>query len=184
MKVPVGISNKHVHLTEEDYKILFGKNELTKKADLKQPHNYAACEMVNVKTEKSELKNLRILGPFRSYSQVELAATDARILGINPPTRMSGDIENSALIEIVGPCGSVKSECAIVAQRHIHITQAEKDEKKLPDVVSVIVPGEKGGIIGDVHLKVSDEAYFEMHLDTDEANAFRLSNNQELEIKF
>lgn len=184
MKVPVGVSNRHVHLTKEDFIKLFGKEEMSIKANLKQPKNYACEEVLIVKTDKSELKNVRILGPFRSYTQIELAGTDARILGINPPVRESGDIENSEFVTLIGPCGEIKTNGAIVPQRHIHITSEEKEKLGLPDVVSLVVEGEKGGVIGDVHIKEAVEAFFEVHLDTDEANAFRLKPNQELEIKF
>ena len=182
MKVPVGISNRHVHLKEEDFKILFGDNEMTIKSYLKQPNNFACEEVVTLKTNKAEIRNVRILGPYRSYTQIELSATDARILGLNPPVRESGDIDNSEILTIIGPKGSIDTNGCIIAQRHIHVTFEDKKKLGLHDVVSLKVEGVKGGIISNVHIKESEEAFFEVHLDTDDANAFRLSNNQELEI--
>lgn len=184
MFVPVGISNRHIHLTKEDFTLLFGKEEMTIKSNLKQPKNYACEEVLTIKSDKAEIKNVRILGPFRPYTQVELAGTDARILGINPPVRESGDVENSEFVTLIGPAGSLKVGGVILPQRHIHITYEDKEKLNLPDVVSIEVQGVKGGLISDVHIKASEEAFFEVHLDTDEANAFRLKNDQELEIKF
>lgn len=182
MKISVGISNKHFHCTKEDFKILFGKEEFVIKGELKQPKNYACMETVTIKTDKSQFDNVRFLGPFRNYTQVELSATDARTLGINPPVRASGDVIGGETVTIIGPCGTVETTGCILPQRHIHITKEDKEKYKLPEVVSLKVEGQKGGIIGDVHLKESAEAFFEVHLDTDEANAFCLQNNQELEI--
>lgn len=182
MLVPVGISNRHFHCTKEDFIALFGKETFVIKANVKQPKNFACEETVTIRTAKNEIKNVRLLGPFRKYTQVEISATDARTLGINPPVRESGDVENAASLEIVGPNGTITTTGCIIAQRHIHITFEDQKKLGLPDVVSVKVEGEKGGILSDVHIKASEEAYFEIHLDTDEANAFKLSNDQELKI--
>lgn len=183
MKVSVGISNRHVHLTKEDLNILFGLNyELTKKIDINQPHQFAAIETVTIKTDKDEINNVRILGPIRSYTQVELSKTDAYKLGINPPLRDSGDLEGSSVVSIIGPKGIVTKPCCIIARRHIHVTPIMKKELNLPDVVSVKVEGQRGGIINEVYVKVNEESYYEMHIDTDEANAFYLKNNDEVEI--
>ncbi len=182
MLIPVGISNRHVHLTNEDWTKLFGNKEMTLKANLKQPDNFACEEVVTIKTEKNVIENVRVLGPCRNYTQIEISLTDARTLGINPPIRQSGDVINSGIVTIIGPCGSITTEGCIIPGRHIHITKEEKDRYNLPDVVSLKVDGIKGGIIGNVELKIADKAFFEVHLDTDEANAFNLKNNQELEI--
>lgn len=184
MKVSIGVSNRHVHVNKEDLEILFGSNyELNKKVDLKQPNQYACLETVTIKTDKDEIKNVRILGPARNYTQVELSKTDAYKLGINPPLRDSGDLEDSSIVSIIGPNGIVTKKCAIIVRRHIHITKEDKEKYNLPDVVSVKVNTPRGGILDEVCVKVSDEAYFEMHIDMDEANAFDLKNNDEVEIK-
>lgn len=183
MKVKVGISNRHVHLTKEDVKILFGENYvLSKKSDLKQPNQFACLEVVTIKTLKSQIDNVRILGPVRNYTQVEISKTDAYKLGINPPLRDSGDLIDASDIEIIGPNGTIKKSCCIIARRHIHITREDKIKYNLPEIVSLKINGERGGIINNVFVKVSNEAYFEAHLDMDEANAFFLKNEDELEI--
>ena len=184
MKINVGVSNRHVHLTKEDLEILFGNNyELSKKADIKQPGQYAANETVIIKTDKDIIENVRVLGPIRSYTQVELSKTDAYKLGINPPLRNSGEVEDASVVTIIGPIGEITKPCAILVRRHIHITKEDKEKYNLPDMITVGVNSERGGVLNNVQVKVSDEAYLEMHIDTDEANAFNLKNNDEVEIK-
>lgn len=182
MNITVGISNRHIHLTQEDYQILFGNTEMETKAILKQPGNFASNLTVTIKTEKAELKNIRVLGKIRNYTQVELSKTDAINLKINPPLRHSGDIKNSAEVTIIGTHGQITRQCCIIPFRHIHITQQQKEEFDLPDVVSVEVSGEAGAVLNEVYVKVSDEAYFELHLNTDEANALQLKNDDIVKI--
>ena len=105
-----------------------------------------------------------------------VSKTDAFKLGINPPLRDSGDLEDSAVVSIIGPKGIITKPCCIIARRHIHVTPSIKKEYNLPDVVSVRVDGIRGGVIGEVYVKVSDEAYYEMHIDTDDANANFVKN--------
>lgn len=174
MKVSIGVSNRHVHLTLEHAKILFGDGFiLEKRNDLKQPNQYASTSVVTIKTNKSIIENVRVLGPFRDYTQVELSKTDAYKLGLNPPVRNSGDLNGADLITIIGPCGEIETNCCIIATRHIHILPEQLELYNLKDkqIVNVKLYGEKGGIINNVHIKCSDEAYFELHLDTDDANA-------------
>ena len=186
MKVSIGVSNRHVHLKEEHLKVLFGDNfELEKKNDLTQPGQYASTSLVTIKTEKSEIDKVRVLGPLRSYTQVEISNTDAYKLGINPPVRDSGDLKGSSPITIIGPKGVVElEEGCIIPTRHIHIlpNQVRLYELEGKDVVSVKIDGEKGGIINNVHLKVSEESFFELHLDTDDANAHLIKNGDIGEI--
>ena len=178
MKVSVGISNRHVHLTDEDYKILFGNIEMEKRNDLKQPGMFACTQTVSLKTPKRTIDNVRILGPFRDYTQVEISKTDSYMLGINPPVRNSGDLIGAEEIEIIGPMGSIVRKAAIIATRHIHVNQQIREEKGLVgvDKVNLRINGEKGGTIENVYLKDSTEAYFELHLDTDDANAHGIKN--------
>ena len=180
MKVTVGVSNHHVHLKQSDLDILFGC-ELTKKSDLKQPGQFASFEVVTIKTDKSEINNVRVLGPVRNYTQIEISKTDAYKLGLNPPVRSSGNLDNSEIVTLIGPNGSIKTNGCIIADRHIHITYEDKEKYHLPDKVNIKIDGEKQGIIA-VNIKPSDEAYFELHLDTDDANAFLLKNGDEVEI--
>lgn len=183
MKVAIGISNHHVHLKQEDFLELFGHDAVLEKSfDLNQPHNFASTSFVTIQTAKNKIEKVRVLGEIREYTQVEISLTDARILGIHPPIRQSGDIVGGAKVTIIGPKGQVDVDSCIISERHIHITREEKEKLQLPDVVSLKVPGEKSGILGDVHLKISNDAYFECHLDTDDANAFLLNNGDELEI--
>ena len=184
MKVNVGISNKHVHLCEEDCKILFGDIPLTKRNDLTQPWMYACNETVTIKGNKREYENVRVLGPNRSYTQVEVSKTDAYYLGVDPPVRNSGDLLDAYPITIIGPKGEITRNACIIATRHIHVSKTVRMEHNLLDIekVSVKINGEKGGIIDNVYLKDSDEAYFELHLDTDDANGFLLKQGDEVEI--
>lgn len=186
MKVSIGVSNRHVHLTKEHLEVLFGKGyELTKRNDLNQPGQYATNSLVTIKTEKSEIENVRVLGPVRTYTQVEISKTDAYKLGLNPPIRDSGDIKGSAPITIVGPVGALNlEEGCIIPTRHIHILPSQLKMYGLEgkDKVSVRVDGEKGGILNNVHLKVSEDSYFELHLDTDDANAHLIKNGDIGEI--
>ena len=186
MKVSIGVSNRHVHLTKEHLNILFGEGyELEKKNDLTQPGQYASTALVTIKTNKSEISNVRVLGPVRSYTQVEISKTDSYKLGLNPPVRNSGDLEGSASITIIGPKGNVdiKKGC-IIAARHIHLTPKQMEIYGLEGIekVNVKLDGEKGGIITNVYLKTSDEAFFELHLDTDDANAHLVKNGDIGEI--
>lgn len=186
MKVSIGVSNRHIHLTKKHLDILFGLDyELKKKNDLTQPGQFAAIETVTIKTEKSEINNVRVLGPIRSYTQVEISKTDAYKLGLNPPVRNSGEVENSSPITIVGPKGEINLESGcIIATRHIHLTSEHAKMYGLEnkEIVNVKLNGEKGGIISNVHLKVMDESFFELHIDTDDANAHLIKNGDIGEI--
>ena len=186
MKVSIGVSNRHVHLTKEHLNVLFGLGyELENKNDLTQPGQYASTATVTIKTNKSEIENVRVLGPVRDYTQVEISKTDAYKLGLNPPVRNSGDLNGSESITIIGSCGSVNiAEGCIIAARHIHILPSQLKVYGLEgrDTVNVKLNGEKGGIITNVYLKVSDEAFFELHLDTDDANAHLIKNGDIGEI--
>lgn len=185
MKVPVGVSNRHIHLNKDDLEILFGQNhELKQLKPLNQKYQYSSTDTVSIKTDKSQIDNVRVLGPTREYTQVEISRTDAYKLGINPPVRSSGDLKDSEVVTIIGPNGSVEKECCIIANRHIHLTKEKLDELGLNanESVSLKVSGEKSGILNNVHLKVMENAYFEVHLDTDDANAFLIKNNDIVEI--
>ena len=180
MKVQIGISNRHVHLTDEHLKKLFGKNyKLENVKDLNQPGQFVSNSKVMIKTLKGEINDVRVVGPTRDYTQVEISRTDAIKLGLNPPVRKSGDLIGSSPITLIGPCGIVDLEYGcIIADRHIHITPKQKEVYGLSnyDKVTVVLQGEKGGTIGNVSLKVSEESYFELHLDTDDANAHLVRN--------
>lgn len=172
----VETSARHVHLTESDFKILFGNEAtLTVKKNLSQPGQYACEERVSIVGPKKEISGVSILGPFRNASQVELSATDARSIGLPIVIKESGDLRGTPGCKIVGPKGSLElQEGVIVAKRHIHATS--EDAKKLgvkdKDIVSVkINTPERSLIFGDVVVRVSDSYALAMHIDTDEANA-------------
>ena len=172
----VETSARHVHLTESDFKILFGNEAtLTVKKNLSQPGQYACEERVSIVGPKKQISGVSILGPFRSASQVELSATDARSIGLPIVIKESGDLRGTPGCKIVGPKGSLElQEGVIVAKRHIHATS--EDAKKLgvkdKDIVSVkINTPERSLIFGDVVVRVSDSYALAMHIDTDEANA-------------
>lgn len=174
--IPVGISARHLHVSPEHLAILFGPGyELHTYKDLSQPGQYAAQETVDLVTEKGTFKKVRILGPTRKATQVEIALTDAMKLGIAPPVRDSGDIKGSPGLTIVGPKGEVKlTEGVIAACRHIHMTPADAAEfgVKDKDIVKVRVGGESRRLTFDrVLVRVNENFRLEMHLDTDEGNA-------------
>ncbi len=180
MKVPVGVSARHIHLTQEDVEKLFGKGyQLTKKKEL-MGGQFAAneqCTIVGLKLRAIE--NVRILGPVRRESQVEVSATDARTLGITAPLRQSGDVKDSAPIALVGPKGVVYlKEGCIVAARHIHMTPEEAKSALLKDgdYVSVRMGNERGAVLDNVKIRVDQSFTLEMHIDTDEANACQIKH--------
>jgi putative phosphotransacetylase len=186
-QIPIGVSNKHIHLSREDMDVLFGEgSELTPIKDLGQPGQYACAETLAVKGPKGEFGRVRVLGPLRNESQVELSKTDARSIGVNAPIRESGALDGTPGVELVGPKGSVKLEKgAIVALRHIHMTPeiAKEWGLKDKDIVDVKVNGgERAGVLGNVLIRVSDKYALEMHVDTDEANACCLDNNDTVTI--
>lgn len=186
MKVNIGISNRHVHLTKKHLEILFGKDyELTIDRPLTQTGQFAATDYVTIKTEKNEIEKVRILGPTRDYTQVEISLTDAYKLGLKPPVRDSGDVEGSAPITILGPKGSlVLEQGCILATRHIHISEEEAKQYgfRNHEEVSVIIDGEKGGRLDHVFIKISKDGYFELHLDTDDGNAHMIKKGMQGEI--
>ena len=174
--VLVETSARHVHLTEEHIKILFGEGAtLTVKKPLSQPGQFACEERVTLVGPKKSIPNVIILGPARSATQVEVSLTDARTLGVDAPVRESGDIAGSGACKIVGPCGEVEiSEGVIAAKRHIHLTPADAEAFGVKDkqIVSVkISSADRSTIFGDVVVRVSPKFAAAMHIDTDESNA-------------
>lgn len=176
IKIPVGISNRHVHLTQENINILFGENyKLTKRRDLSQIGQYAAEEVVTLKNKDKIIEHVRVLGPIRNYTQVEVSKTDAKYLEINPPIRNSGDLENSETITIIGPKGEIecKNSC-IIATRHIHINSSDYPNLKDNDIVNLKV---RDNIIMDnVYIKKDPTFVLELHIDKDDAKEYQLEN--------
>jgi len=185
--VPIGVSNRHIHLSRGAMDALFGPGSaLTRKKAMKQPGQYAAEETVTLRGPKGALKKVRVLGPLRGETQVEVSVADGFVLGVRPPLRLSGDLETSPGIEIIGPHGSVTIDRGmIVALRHIHMPSLVADEVGLRsgDMVDVEVGGDRGGVMRGVAVRVSDPAALEMHIDIEEANAFGLKNDDLVRIR-
>lgn len=184
--VPVGVSARHVHLTQEHVEILFGEGyHLTKKKEL-MGGQFASNEQVTlVGLKLRAIENVRILGPTRKNSQVEISATDARSLGISAPIRESGKVAGSAPIALVGPKGVLYlQEGCIVAQRHIHMSPADAAASgcKDGDYVSVKVENERGTTFNQVKIRVDESFTLEMHIDTDEANAAKIAQGDTVRI--
>lgn len=174
--IPVEVSNHHVHLTRDSLDILYGKDyELTRLRNLSQPGEFASNEQVSIVSANMKvIEKVRIVGPLREYTQVELSITDGYFLGLDLPTRISGNIQGSPSIIFIGPKGVLSlSEGAIRAARHIHMTpeDAKSFQVKDGDRVDVEVSGKYGVIYKNVVLRVSKESKLVLHLDTDEANA-------------
>ena len=174
-KVQVGLSNKHLHLSKEHVEALFGAgHQLTHKKDLVQPGQFACEEVVDIVGPKGTIKNLRVLGPERPQTQVEVAMTDARGLGLKAPIRESGDLAGTPGCKIVGPAGEIEiEEGVIVALRHIHLSLEEAEEAgvKDKDWVSIKLEGERALVFDKVLIRASNKFKAECHLDTDEGNA-------------
>jgi putative phosphotransacetylase len=186
-KFIIETSARHLHVTQEDLEILFGKGAtLTHKKDLSQPGQFACEERVTVVGPKKELAGVSILGPVRPETQVELSATDARSIGIAAPIRESGDVAGSGACKLVGPCGEVElTQGVIVAKRHIHLTPEDAEELGVVDKEVVWVKCDTDGrkaILGDVVCRVSKSYARAMHIDTDESNAIGAGRELEGEI--
>ena len=174
-KVQIGLSNKHLHLQQEHVEALFGScHKLTPSKDLRQPGQYACEEKVDIVGPKGVLKGVRVLGPTRPETQVELALTDARQIGVKIPVRESGKLEGSSGCKLVGPAGEVELDHGVIAAlRHIHLSPEEAAEAgvKDKDTVSVRVGGERGVIFENVLIRAVEGFRGECHFDTDEGNA-------------
>lgn len=181
--VPIGISNRHIHVSRADLDKLFGEGyQLTPIKDLTQPGQFACDEVVTVVGPKGELKGVRILGPERKETQVELAQTDARKLGVKASLRDSGNLDGTEGCKIIGPKGEVElPKGAIVAHLHIHFHTDEAAKLGVKDhqMLTVLVRGEKDVIFCDVLARVGDKMKLDFHMDTDEANAALVNNGDQ-----
>lgn len=186
-KVIVETSARHIHVTEEALKTLFGEGaKLTKKKDLSQPGQFACEEKVTVVGPKGEFK-MSILGPVRPATQVEISLSDARKMGIAAPVRESGDIEGTPGCRLIGPAGEMEIEQGVIAaKRHVHLDPKTAEEFGVADkqIVSLKVgtPGARSLVFDDVVIRVSDKFSPAAHVDTDESNAAGLGFTAEGEI--
>lgn len=181
IKIPIEISARHVHLNQKDLEVLFGVgHKLRKLKQLTQPADFAAEETVSIKNNLNILENVRVVGPLRENTQVEISRTDAIYLHVDAPVRLSGDIKNSSGITIIGPKGHVDlKEGLIVAQRHIHCATDEEKKLRLKngDEISVKVEGERPITFHKVKIRVRDDYKLCLHLDTDEGNACSINKS-------
>lgn len=179
LKILVEASARHIHVSKEHLAILFGEgHSLHNKRELSQPGQYLTEEKVRIEGPRGSIDKVSILGPERAATQVEISFTDARVLGISPPVRESGDIAGSAAVKVVGPAGSVEiSEGAIVAKRHVHLTPEVAEQHNLKDkqIISVKVGGERGLVFDEVVCRVHANFAPAMHIDYDESNAAGIS---------
>ena len=184
--IPVGVSARHIHLSQEHVEVLFGKGyQLTEFKPLSQPGQYAANETVEVVGAKGSFPKVRILGPARKATQLEVSRTDSFALGVKAPVRESGDISGSAGITIKGPAGEVTiEEGVIIAARHIHFHTSDAEKWSISDKqkLRVRVGGERGVVFENVVARVSPDFALDMHIDTDEANAAGVNNGDTAEI--
>ncbi len=184
--IPAALSNRHLHLAQEHIDQLFGKKyNLCTLKDLSQPGQFACEEKVDIIGPKGEIKGIRVLGPARSQTQIEVSVSDSFILGVKPPVRDSGDIEGSPGLTLRGPKGEVKlDKGVIIAARHIHMhtSDAEKFNVQDKQKVKVRTSGERAVVFENVLVRVSPKYALEMHLDTDEGNAANLRNGTLVEL--
>lgn len=174
-KIPIEVSARHIHLSQGDLEKLFGKGyELKEVRRLSQPGDFCAEESLELGAGGKKIKEVRIVGPIREQTQVEISLTDAIFLGANPPVRLSGDLEGSVAFILTGPAGIIKlNEGLIIAQRHIHCAASEAENFGLENnsLVSVKVEGERSITFHDVRVRIKDDYRICMHIDTDEGNA-------------
>ena len=184
--VPVGVSNRHIHLSQQDLDKIFGCGyELTKIKDLSQPGQYAAKETVTICGPKGAIEKVRILGPVRSKTQVEILQGDTFKLGLKAEPKMSGELSGTSGVTIVGPKGSVQTEEGlIVAKRHIHMLPEDAREFGVEDgqEVSIKTEGIRGGIFENVAIRVTNTSRLECHVDMEEANALGLNSKSRVHI--
>lgn len=186
--IPIGVSNRHVHLRQEDFDALFGQGAAVRKfRAVKQPGFYACHETVDIEGPKGLVKSVRLIAPHRSKTQVEISKTDASALGLRPPVRDSGDLGGSTPVRIIGPKGTIEvKEGLIIARRHIHFHPLEAAAMGVKDGEIVRVRAGQGGIrelvFEQVLVRISDQFSLELHLDTDEANAAWVKSGDQVNI--
>lgn len=183
MKVKIEVSAKHIHFKQDDFERIFGSSSLSKLKDLSQNGEFAAKETVLIRGPKNFYPEVRILGPFRDRTQLELSKTDAIHLGIDAPLCSSGDPEG-AIVEITGPAGSLSLPAAMTIKRHLHISSMDASNSDLKDgeSISIAVLGDRSLVFNNVIVRISDSSEPILHLDTDEANAAGIDGSSQGEI--
>lgn len=185
-KLPIALSNRHVHVSKEDLEVLFGESyKLTPVKDLSQPGQYACEEKVDLIGPKRTIKGVRILGPTRSQSQVEVSLSDGFTLGVNVPIKGSGSLKGTPGVTLKGPKGEVKlEEGLIAASRHIHMSVDDAKDFGVEDnqIVSIKTEGPRSLVFNNVLVRVREDFALEMHVDIEEGNAAGVKNCEEVEI--
>ncbi|MDT2830742.1 phosphate propanoyltransferase [Vagococcus carniphilus] len=179
-EIPVGVSNRHIHLSQEDFELLFPGETLEPLKMLKQPGEFAAKQTLTLIGKKGKQEKVRILGPLRKRTQVEISKTDARVLGIDAPIRLSGNLIDAGMVTLKSVNNEVSLRAAIVAKRHIHMNHndLERFNLKEDDVLTVkLKTPERETIYKDVSIRLGEKFILEMHIDTDEANAANVTNS-------
>lgn len=184
MELLVGISNHHIHLTKESYIKLFGNSDLEVRNMLVQTGEFASNRVVRIRNHDRVIENVRILGPFRNYDQVEISKTESIYLKVNAPMRDSGDILNSGSITIEGPAGVINlKEGLIIPTRHVHMNEdfAKLNGFHNTQKLLIKIDSIKSGTI-EAYIKTSPNGVLELHLDTDDGNAFMLTTGEKVEL--
>ena len=182
LPIAIGISNHHVHLTENTYAQLFDE-PISVMRELSQPGEFAAEQTLTLTANGKTIEHVRVLGPFRAYNQVEISAYDAFLLGLKPPVRSSGDLECAATITLKTAKASVTLPAAILAKRHVHLSAEQANQLGITNgqKLSLKISGERSGTV-DIYAKITDSGTFEAHLDMDDANAFLLKTGDPAEL--
>ncbi|MDD2505212.1 MAG: PduL/EutD family phosphate acyltransferase [Bacilli bacterium] len=182
MKIPLGVSKRHIHLTKEVYQKLFNDKSFEVRNYLKQPGEFASTDTVDIKWNNKVLERVRIVGPFRNYNQVEVSRRDAEYLGIKPVIRKSGEIKESHPIILCGPDAEVLiDEGLIVAKRHIHIDSMSALNNDLKEGDSIYISKDEIKLF-DAYVKVIDPSFIELHIDDEEAELYKLSQGDIIEV--
>lgn len=181
MKITVGVSNRHVHLTKEVYEILFPGKTMEKRNDLHQIGEFASTDTVILEYNGRQIEEVRVLGPFRKYNQVELLGSDLEYFGLDAPVRRSGDLEGTPGITLINEKNCVKLDFGVIrAERHVHVPTFLENEYDLHERDKVMLYGKDFSF--DANVKVTNNGYYEVHIDKDEAREYGLSNGDELEL--
>lgn len=179
-RIPIGVSNHHIHLTQADFATLFPNQEMTVLKPLKQPNEFASKQTVDIVGPKGTIEHVRVLGPCRAHSQVEIARSEAIRIGVNAPIRLSGHLDGAPAVKLVTPNGEVTVQGVIIAKRHIHMSNqdAARFGVKLGDTVAVEIKSQdRRTIFNDVIARPREDFVLEMHIDTDEANAANVNGD-------
>lgn len=183
MNIPVGVSNRHVHLTKEVWTKIFGEEEIQIRNYLSQPGQFASTSKVNIKWNNKKIEGLRVVGPLRNYNQIELLPNDAQILEINPPRRQSGDLEDSLPITIEGPKGEVYLEKGVIlAEAHIHMSPITAKTQELTNMEEVSIYKDNQKIL-NAKIKILENSFTELHIDKEESQKYNLKQGDNITFR-